>query len=140
MLLTKIHTIIAGGTKWGKRGSGIRVPVILKFYMLKNSAFSKLLQKGVGENIVFFPNPTTEKDPRLIRPWIASNGGLLKCRILLTLLYPVYATYIRWTTGVAVSRQGVAPPHQSTQWNTTQVELTSSKHTILILKRCTIKN
>ena len=25
---TKIHTIIAGGTKWGKRGSGIRVPVV----------------------------------------------------------------------------------------------------------------
>ena len=26
---TKIHTIIAGGTKWGKRGSGLQVPVVL---------------------------------------------------------------------------------------------------------------
>ena len=36
-----------------------------------------------------------------------------------TFTYPVYATYIRWTTGVAVplpiSHQCVAPPYQSTQ-------------------------
>jgi hypothetical protein len=32
-------------------------------------------------------------------------------------------TYIRWTNGVAVSRHCVAPPYQSTQWNTIQVEL-----------------
>jgi hypothetical protein len=32
----------------------------------------------------------------------------------------------RWTTGVAVSHQCVAPPpHQSTQWNNIQVELNS---------------